>query len=548
VGNLTHVFLEDGLRVQFDRRDDSVTLYKDAGFTDPSHIGYAKRSGSGWSLTGIGSASLGYATSCKAAAEKLAAAAQPRLDAYAQRRAAERDALNAATERVVAIIRRADPSFRPRYFGMEQTGQQLSLDSDELLEVLRAVARTGTAALGADDVPTTDPDADDEAGIDEDAIPLADAHWELHTDEGSAEAWAYGEQYAWRILPPLHADASDARRWLVLRLTEDGVDDETELSFGELLDRLPVRVWPWARSAAQTVAAERLQNAYEALAEWDGGPSAVPETARWAGDEIDLAHGVLNELQVARAQAGDQADWLDAPAPAGRWRTAPEMLDQLAAAMREHFALDPDDPRDADAVAALAAIGLTNGMWRNSPLEDAHAGSRRDELSDEAMMLHNIATTEQLRSYVTATTIALDEIEAVLLDPDRPLAADATARGLLRRHWDRYVEHVREQVELLRGNAESVGEPAVVWRLSAHGGLACQHWYGTPWWADTVAEFEERLAANPGALPAPDVVERLRERPLELTLDEIGWLQGRGLRFPAGDTGRQRFVKRRAAG
>ena len=30
-------------------------------------------------------------------------------------------------------------------------------------------------------------------------------------------------------------------------------------------------------------------------------------------------------------------------------------------------------------------------------------------------------------------------------------------------------------------------------RAAAHGGLACSHWWGTPWWPDIVTEFLARL-------------------------------------------------------
>ena len=41
--------------------------------------------------------------------------------------------------------------------------------------------------------------------------------------------------------------------------------------------------------------------------------------------------------------------------------------------LREQIGIDPSDPF---VVLTLAAIGITNGTWRNSPLEDWHREGR----------------------------------------------------------------------------------------------------------------------------------------------------------------------------
>jgi hypothetical protein len=42
----------------------------------------------------------------------------------------------------------------------------------------------------------------------------------------------------------------------------------------------------------------------------------------------------------------------------------------IVTVLREHIGIEPSDPA---MVLKLAAIGITNGTWRNSPLEDWHA-------------------------------------------------------------------------------------------------------------------------------------------------------------------------------
>jgi hypothetical protein len=60
--------------------------------------------------------------------------------------------------------------------------------------------------------------------------------------------------------------------------------------------------------------------------------------------------------------------------------------------LREHVGVDPDD---ADVLLDLAAIGITNGTWRTSPLEDWHGAGR---IHDGGMLRANVATTKLVRS------------------------------------------------------------------------------------------------------------------------------------------------------
>jgi hypothetical protein len=45
----------------------------------------------------------------------------------------------------------------------------------------------------------------------------------------------------------------------------------------------------------------------------------------------------------------------------------------------------------------------------------------------------------------------------------------------------------------IAASAERHGLDFALQRAAVHGGLACAHWWGTPWWPDIVAEFLVRL-------------------------------------------------------
>jgi hypothetical protein len=63
----------------------------------------------------------------------------------------------------------------------------------------------------------------------------------------------------------------------------------------------------------------------------------------------------------------------------------------IRALLREEVGIDPDA---AAVVLDLAAIGITNGAWRNSPLEEWHGEGR---IHDGGMLRTNVATTKLVR-------------------------------------------------------------------------------------------------------------------------------------------------------
>jgi hypothetical protein len=188
----------------------------------------------------------------------------------------------------------------------------------------------------------------------------------------------------------------------------------------------------------------------------------------------------------------------------------PAKIPQL---LREHIGVDPND---AALVLNLAAIGITNGTWRNSPLEDWHAAGR---IHDGGMLRTNVATTKLVHGILDdhlddafaaageelVTTEDLAELDSDftdelfadmfqrLSDPDRVLPSGRTLGQLAGGELDELVDHMDRTLGRVAASAERLGLDFALQRAAVHGGLACAHWWGTPWWPEIVAGFLARL-------------------------------------------------------
>jgi hypothetical protein len=215
------------------------------------------------------------------------------------------------------------------------------------------------------------------------------------------------------------------------------------------------------------------------------------------------------------------------------------------------------DPNEAAVVLDLASIGITNGARRNSPLEDWHSQGR---IHDGGMLRTNVAMTKLVlgvfadylgqdlddeEGIITATedfaeldSDFTDELFMALFerlsDPDRVLPDGRTLLQLAGEDLDELTDHMDTAIGGIAASAERDGLDFALQRAAAHGGLACRHWWGTPWWPDIVAEFLARLD-NPRhphwgetgdfytRLPAqpPEVADRPRLRALLLDSPEL---------------------------
>jgi hypothetical protein len=174
------------------------------------------------------------------------------------------------------------------------------------------------------------------------------------------------------------------------------------------------------------------------------------------------------------------------------------------------------DPNDAGVILNLAAIGITNGAWRNSQVEDWHGDGR---IYDGGMLRTNVATTKLVRGVVDDylgevfddegnilfTTEDLADLEGDLSDelfldiferlsdPERVLPDGRTLRRLAGKDLDGLVDHMDKALGAIATSVERHGLDFALQRAAAHGGLACSRWWGTPWWPDIVGEFLARL-------------------------------------------------------
>lgn len=234
-------------------------------------------------------------------------------------------------------------------------------------------------------------------------------------------------------------------------------------------------------------------------------------------------------------------------------------LEELSNLIEEHLGLSLED--DGPAMAQLAAIGLTLEAWRNTSLEDLHAGSHPSGgFSDEDMMRFNIATFRVLSGCITAEGFDWDGLRAALTDPDRVLPGGVTVGGLAGEEFERLAADSRRALAGFRHIEQERGFAYVLTFLALRASLSYKGWYGCPWWPDVVDLFIE-LLADPSSsawkhdegreVEPPQVADRqaltqvLLEAPESLDDDSIYWCLKHGLDRQATFGGFARWRRRR---
>jgi len=168
-------------------------------------------------------------------------------------------------------------------------------------------------------------------------------------------------------------------------------------------------------------------------------------------------------------------------------------LEGAVALTREHLGLTLED--DPEPIAQLATIGIVNDAWRNTYLEELHAGSHPSGgFPDTLMMRFNIATTRAVAPHVRADRIDWAGLTATLSDPERPLPGDTTVAELAGDELPELLDSFREALADLRSIVRRRGFAFAMLRVALIGGLSCKDWYGTPWWPDAVEAFGDLLA------------------------------------------------------
>jgi hypothetical protein len=240
----------------------------------------------------------------------------------------------------------------------------------------------------------------------------------------------------------------------------------------------------------------------------------------------------------------------------------------LEAVLRYQVGIDPDR---LGPVLDLAAVGIVNSGWRNSPVEDWHAGD--GPLSDGDMLRVNAHTTwrvrEIMRRWRTDFTLtarspmaALDGLETDyvawlaarifrwLINPSRRLPTGVTLADLAGDDLGEFTEHVDGTLGGFAATAERRGARFALYRAAAHGGLACPHWWGTPTWPELVRTFvhtlddpghshwgpegtwRTRLSREPAQVADRGGLQRiLHDRPWDLEPVAARWIVSAGIGY-----------------
>jgi hypothetical protein len=121
------------------------------------------------------------------------------------------------------------------------------------------------------------------------------------------------------------------------------------------------------------------------------------------------------------------------------------------------------------------------------PVEDAHAGSGLDRISDGEMFAANVAQTRLvLEHYRPEGGTDWQALFDAVTDPDRVLAGRRTTADLLGDLYEDWLQHAARATDGLEAAEERYG-PRRAHLMLVLGGV--QQWWGAPWWPDCVAEF-----------------------------------------------------------
>lgn len=236
--------------------------------------------------------------------------------------------------------------------------------------------------------------------------------------------------------------------------------------------------------------------------------------------------------------------------------------------LRDQVGTDPDD---LATLLSLVAIGIVNGSWRNSCVENWHAEGR---LSDGDMMRINSRTTQGIRQRLRGWTtefritaasseglagVTVEDVEVLtdrlfrwLTNPRRELPTGSTLSDLARTKEDleEYEEHADRSLGAFVGQMEKRTVRHGLLYTACHGALACQHWWGHPTWTSRVDHFvavldnpsdahwgtngdlRERLLPEPAAVRDRSALwATLLRAPWELDGVAAEWITDAGIRY-----------------
>ncbi|MET9647645.1 hypothetical protein [Streptomyces syringium] len=159
-------------------------------------------------------------------------------------------------------------------------------------------------------------------------------------------------------------------------------------------------------------------------------------------------------------------------------------------------------------LASAAAVGITELVWRNGPIEDAHAGARgrRNKLHDGVMFARNTWVYHQALEALNSTDqYALLRFEKRILD--REFVWPGTSGTLTQFGYGALGEikkHAKKRIDYLMYLQEEFSQEEFFLLAALHGFGAWDH-FGMPAWEPRVRAAMDRLRGQD-----PGFVERLR--------------------------------------
>jgi hypothetical protein len=203
-----------------------------------------------------------------------------------------------------------------------------------------------------------------------------------------------------------------------------------------------------------------------------------------------------------------------------------------------------------ESILNAAAVGLVEEVWRNSPLEDMHAGGgmRGRGPSDGAMFAESVAL-QRVANTVLPREYGLLEFEDHVLDRHRSWAAGGrTLQEMGYRYLGAFERHVRGRTNALLSLKRHGYRPALGYLVMRTRFYGTDH-YGMPRWPGVAASVrelllipdhpawladdperkrDEILAVAPTGTPLPDELYCLLiDGPDKLPLAVLDWLADR---------------------
>ncbi|WP_063047584.1 hypothetical protein [Nocardia pseudovaccinii] len=186
----------------------------------------------------------------------------------------------------------------------------------------------------------------------------------------------------------------------------------------------------------------------------------------------------------------------------------------------------------------VAAYSMMLGLWRNTIVEDAHAGDGLDRISDGEMFAANVATFRLIRDFLeTAQCSYCGHIKWSLLRdrliyPNRIAAGSRTVSDLLGEHYERWTEEASGAFAYYAELTES-DDHDMEWFITAKGcfGSVQRNWFGLPDWPGVVDAFlakehggvTSKRPRDPFPIPAEDLRAGLLDGPDRMDPEVLNW-------------------------